>query len=110
MISEKMWQPHRHVLAHMPVNVVALEVLGCLAEKFPSWANTLIVRFLCRFLLDPCPMLVKLASEGVPELKRGVLPQTQQHVDRREEEQASKKRVGLNSLRTATIDSLVRWA
>ena len=48
----------------MPVNVVALEALGGMAEKFPNLANTFIVRFLCKFLMDPCPILVKLASES----------------------------------------------
>lgn len=64
-ISEKMWQPHKHVLAQMPVNVAALEALGGMAEKFPSLANTFVIRLLCKFLLDPCPVLAKLASEAV---------------------------------------------
>lgn len=64
-ISEKLWQPNRNVLAYMPVNVVALEALGVMAEKFPNLANTFIVRFLCKFLMDPCPILVKLALESV---------------------------------------------
>lgn len=64
-ITEKLWQPNRNVLAHMSVNVVALEALGIMAEKFPNLADTFIVRFLCRFLMDPCPILVKLSSESV---------------------------------------------
>lgn len=65
MISEKMWEPHKHVFAHMPVNVIALESLGSMVEKFPSLATTVIVRELCRFLLDPCPILVRLAVDTV---------------------------------------------
>jgi hypothetical protein len=61
-ISEKMWLPHKHVLAHMPVNVMALEALGSMAEKFPTLASTLIIRLLCKFLLDPCPILLKISS------------------------------------------------
>lgn len=67
MISEKMWEPHKHVLAHMPVNVIALESLGCMVEKFPSLASTVIVRELCRFLLDPCPILIRLVNNSVFE-------------------------------------------
>lgn len=57
--------PHKHVLAHMPVNVMALEALGSMAEKFPALANTLIIPLLCKFLLEPCPILVKISSETV---------------------------------------------
>lgn len=64
-ISESMWLPHRHVLAHMPVSVMALEALGSMAEKFPALANTLIVRLLTKFLIDPCPILLKISSDTV---------------------------------------------
>lgn len=65
MISEKMWEPYKHILAYMPVNVSALEALGGMVEKFPNLANTVVVRELCRFLLDPCPILLKLAVDNV---------------------------------------------
>lgn len=60
-----MWEPHKHVLAHMPVNVVALEALGGMAEKFPNLASSYIVMKLCAFLIEPCPILLKLASDTV---------------------------------------------
>uniref|UniRef100_A0A914RPD4 Uncharacterized protein n=1 Tax=Parascaris equorum TaxID=6256 RepID=A0A914RPD4_PAREQ len=55
---------HRHVLAHMPVTIVALEALGEVAVKFPTTATTLIIPALIRFLLEPSPLLSKLAADN----------------------------------------------
>uniref|UniRef100_A0A914GZZ0 1-phosphatidylinositol 4-kinase n=1 Tax=Globodera rostochiensis TaxID=31243 RepID=A0A914GZZ0_GLORO len=99
-ISEKMWLPHRHVLAHMPVNVMALEALGSMAEKFPTLSNTLIIRLLSKFLTEPCPILLKIASE----LK---LKDHQQSCAR-EQLLSTRRKIGLASLRSAAISSLSR--
>ncbi|KHN74301.1 Phosphatidylinositol 4-kinase alpha [Toxocara canis] len=65
-IAERMWlhHGHRHVLAHMPLSMMALEVLGDVAVKFPTIATTLIVPALTRFLLEPSPVLSKLATDS----------------------------------------------
>ncbi|CAK5086225.1 unnamed protein product [Meloidogyne enterolobii] len=101
-ISDKMWMPHKHVLAHMPVNVMALEALGSMSEKFPALANTLIISLLCKFLLEPCPILLKISSE--PKSKND----QQQESRGRVEIIAARKRIGLSSLRSSAINSLSR--
>ncbi|KAL3103006.1 hypothetical protein niasHT_026454 [Heterodera trifolii] len=101
-MSEKMWLPHRHVLAHMPVNVMALEALGSMAEKFPTLSNTLIIRLLRKFLTDPCPILLKIASELKPK------DQQHQQLNAREELLSTRRKIGLASLRSAAINSLSR--
>nr|CAD2200678.1 unnamed protein product [Meloidogyne enterolobii] len=101
-ISDKMWMPHKHVLAHMPVNVMALEALGSMSEKFPALANTLIISLLCKFLLEPCPILLKISSE--PKSKND----QQQESRGRAEIIAARKRIGLSSLRSSAINSLSR--
>ncbi|KAI1713438.1 phosphatidylinositol 3- and 4-kinase domain-containing protein [Ditylenchus destructor] len=98
-ISEKMAQPHRNVVAHMPVNVTALEALGGLAQKFPNLANSVIVRLLCSFLLEPCPMLLKLNNDKYDK-------KASRDNDPRDEQQTAKRKAGLIGLRTAAIDSL----
>jgi hypothetical protein len=49
----------------MPVNVMTLEVLGSLAEKFPPLAKSQIVHTLTQYICDPSPVLAKLAIESV---------------------------------------------
>ncbi|CAD5216891.1 unnamed protein product [Bursaphelenchus okinawaensis] len=99
-IHDKLWQPHRHVLIQNPISVVALEALGTLAEKFPALSSTIVVRSLCSFLLDPCPLLTKLTSN---EFDKGDRTMTKEQCDA-----VSRRRLGLNSLRTAAIDALCR--
>ncbi|CAD5222232.1 unnamed protein product [Bursaphelenchus xylophilus] len=99
-IQDKLWQPHRHVLIQNPISVVALEALGGMAEKFPALSSTIVVRCLCSFLLDPCPLLTKLTSS---EFDKGDRTMTKEQC-----EAVSRRRLGLNSLRTAAIDALCR--
>ncbi|KAL7069800.1 hypothetical protein ACQ4LE_011065 [Meloidogyne hapla] len=101
-ISDKMWMPHKHVLAHMPVNVMALEALGSMAEKFPALANTLIISLLCKFLLDPCPILLKISAESKSKNEQ------QQESRTRADIISARKRIGLSSLRSSALNSLSR--
>lgn len=94
-VQDKLWQPHRHVLPQTPISVVALEALGRLAERFPPLSGT-VVSSLCRFLLDPCPLLTKLSAE----MDRGG---TEPQLD-----VVARRKMGINSLRTAAIDALCR--
>uniref|UniRef100_A0A915CZ95 PI4-kinase N-terminal domain-containing protein n=1 Tax=Ditylenchus dipsaci TaxID=166011 RepID=A0A915CZ95_9BILA len=90
------------MICHMPVNVVALEALGGMAEKFPNLSNTFIIRLLCRFLLDPCPILVKLDDE------KGYEKKLSRETNQREEQQLARRKAGMTSLRSAAMDSLTR--
>ena len=49
----------------MPVTVVALDALGAMAVKFPGLAKNFVVQMLCRFLLDPAPVLTQLFTDYV---------------------------------------------
>lgn len=60
-----MLKSHRHLSMYMPVNVIALEALGAMGEKFPMLAKNFVVQMLCRFLLDPAPVLSQLYGDYV---------------------------------------------
>uniref|UniRef100_A0A914Y3R6 1-phosphatidylinositol 4-kinase n=1 Tax=Panagrolaimus superbus TaxID=310955 RepID=A0A914Y3R6_9BILA len=100
-ITEKMLKSHRHLSLYMPVNVIALDALGAMAEKFPMLAKNFVVQMLCRFLLDPAPVLSQLfgdyyfdkRSAGNKEKPR---PETE------------RRRLGFISLRKAAIESLCK--
>lgn len=104
-IAERMWLPHghRHVLAHMPLSMMALEALGSIAVKFPTIATTLILPALTRFLLEPSPVLARLSSELNVTDKRYI-----NDSERREEDVTLRRKQGLESLRAAAIDSMCR--
>uniref|UniRef100_F1KPV3 1-phosphatidylinositol 4-kinase n=1 Tax=Ascaris suum TaxID=6253 RepID=F1KPV3_ASCSU len=104
-ITERMWlhHGHRHVLAHMPVTIMALEALGEVAVKFPTTATTLIIPALTRFLLEPSPLLSKLATDStIGERRYGA------DTDRRDDDPSSRRKQGLESLRSAAIKSVCR--
>ncbi|KRZ02622.1 Phosphatidylinositol 4-kinase alpha [Trichinella zimbabwensis] len=51
---------HRILSAQVLLILVSLDALGCLAERFPFLATTVIVSSLLNFLTDPSPALLKL--------------------------------------------------
>lgn len=59
-ICDKIWQPQKHSYLQTPEAVVALDALGKLSIKFPTLASKFVVRSLCRFLLEPCPLLARM--------------------------------------------------
>uniref|UniRef100_A0AC34RIU1 1-phosphatidylinositol 4-kinase n=1 Tax=Panagrolaimus sp. JU765 TaxID=591449 RepID=A0AC34RIU1_9BILA len=101
IISEKLLNVHRHSSMFMPINVVALEALGLISEKFPVLAKNLIVQILCRYLLDPAPVLVYLVGEGYFDKKGN-------KEKRPEMDSTYRKKQGFTSLRSAAMDSLCK--
>ncbi|KAK6746150.1 hypothetical protein RB195_012331 [Necator americanus] len=89
---------NRVQLSQLPLALRALSSLGGLAEKFPSVATATVVPILSRFLLEPAPILTKLSSETSYEKRN----------EERRQEDASKRRSALDSLRSAAIDALCR--
>ncbi|MFH4983542.1 hypothetical protein AB6A40_010251 [Gnathostoma spinigerum] len=105
LISEQLWfaQGHRYVLSHMPIRLAALEALGTIAEKYPQIATTIVVPNLTRFMLEPSPILAKLAADGTLFDKRSV-----NDTERKDEDQTSRRSLGLESLRSTAINSICR--
>ncbi|CAI4230573.1 unnamed protein product [Auanema sp. JU1783] len=86
-------------LAQLPLVVKALTSLGGLAEKFPAVATATVVPILSRFLLEPAPLLVKLATEPATLKKDS---------DKRDEDGVARRKNALDSVRRAAIDALCR--
>lgn len=70
-IANRLWHVHGHRHASVKISLImmALEALGSLAVKFPTIAATLAVNSLSQFLVEPSPLLTKLAVDlGVSSL------------------------------------------
>ena len=59
----------RFQLSQLPLAIRALDSVGALAEKFPAVATATVVPMLSKFLLDPAPLLQKLAADYVLDKK-----------------------------------------
>ncbi|TKR67531.1 hypothetical protein L596_023672 [Steinernema carpocapsae] len=86
-------QGNRHVLAHMPVSVKALEALGMLGEKFSTDLKTGVFLSLEKFLFDPSVVLLNLASDANYEKNSG---------------SSGRRKQRLETLRNAAVASLCR--
>ncbi|CAG9533242.1 unnamed protein product [Cercopithifilaria johnstoni] len=103
-IANRLWQVHghRHASAKISLTMMALEALGSLAVKFPTIAATLAVNSLTQFLVEPSPVLSKLAADlGVMEKR--IFSER----DRKDGEMI-KKKLTFESLRRVAINSLCR--
>uniref|UniRef100_A0A7E4V1C1 1-phosphatidylinositol 4-kinase n=1 Tax=Panagrellus redivivus TaxID=6233 RepID=A0A7E4V1C1_PANRE len=102
IITEKMLKYQRHLSLNMPINVTSLDALGTLAEKFPTLAKNFVVQFLCRFLLDPSPMITVLAGDNYAEKKPSALEKP------KVEDSTYRRMQGFVSLRSAAIEALCK--
>jgi hypothetical protein len=59
---------HRNILLHLPLSIAGINALGSISHKFPTIAATAVIPALCRFLLDPTSVLVKLSHEKAVHL------------------------------------------
>lgn len=62
-------QTQKTIISQLPLYLKAISSMATLAEKFPAVATTAVIQNLQRFLLEPAPMLTKLASDST--LERG---------------------------------------
>uniref|UniRef100_A0A915PI29 1-phosphatidylinositol 4-kinase n=1 Tax=Setaria digitata TaxID=48799 RepID=A0A915PI29_9BILA len=101
-IADRLWHSHgyRHASTKIAVVIMALEALGSLAVKFPTIAATLAVNNLSQFLVEPSPVLSKLAVD-LGAMERRVVSEG----DRKDEEMGRKK-LTFESLRRVAISSL----
>ncbi|CAJ0959757.1 unnamed protein product, partial [Mesorhabditis belari] len=102
-MSERLFHTstNRIPLSQLPLFYRALSALGGLAEKFPSVATTTVIPNLTKFLLEPAPLLTKLAGE-LNEYHRG------DPGELRDEENLRKRRQALEKLRNVAISALCR--
>ncbi|KAL4002855.1 Phosphatidylinositol 3- and 4-kinase family protein [Acanthocheilonema viteae] len=103
-IDSRLWQihGHRHASAKISLIMMALEALSSLAVKFPTIAATLAVNSLSQFLVEPSPVLSKLAID------LGVMEKRVFNEGDRKDEEMVKKKLTFESIRRLAINSLCR--
>uniref|UniRef100_A0A158Q770 1-phosphatidylinositol 4-kinase n=1 Tax=Elaeophora elaphi TaxID=1147741 RepID=A0A158Q770_9BILA len=103
-IANRLWHVHghRHASARISLIMMALEALGSLVVKFPTIAATLAVNSLSQFLVEPSPVLSKLA------LDLGVMEKRVFSEGERKDGEMVKKKLTFENLRRIAIKSLCR--
>ncbi|CAL2037779.1 unnamed protein product [Caenorhabditis brenneri] len=102
-------QSQRTIISQLPLYLKAISSMATLAEKFPAVATTAVNQNLQRFLLEPAPMLTKLASDST--LERGksagdVLQNSKSSNNLMDS--SSRRKLALDSLRNAAIKAICR--
>ncbi|CAP24439.2 Protein CBG03566 [Caenorhabditis briggsae] len=102
-------QPQRTIISQLPLYLKAISSMATLAEKFPAVATTAVNQNLQRFLLEPAPMLTKLASD-TSTLERGKSAEDviQNSKSSSNIEAISKRKLALDALRNAAIKAICR--
>uniref|UniRef100_A0A1I7TW40 1-phosphatidylinositol 4-kinase n=1 Tax=Caenorhabditis tropicalis TaxID=1561998 RepID=A0A1I7TW40_9PELO len=102
-------QSQRTIISHLPFYLKAISSMATLAEKFPAVATTAVNQNLQRFLLEPAPMLTKLASESTLERGKSAGDVLQNSKSSNNLVDASfKRKLALDSLRNAAIKAICR--
>lgn len=99
-------QTQRVIISQLPLSLHAISSLASLAEKFPAVATATVIPILSRFLLEPAPMLTKLASDST--LERGKSAGELGKPSNGGIDGTSKRKMALDSLRNTAIKAMCR--
>lgn len=102
-------QPQRTIISQLPLYLKAISSMATLAEKFPAVATTAVNQNLQRFLLEPAPMLTKLATDSTLERGKSAGDVIQNSKSSNNLIEAiSRRKLALDSLRNAAIKAICR--
>lgn len=102
-------QSQRTIISQLPLYLKAISSMATLAEKFPAVATTAVNQNLQRFLLEPAPMLTKLASDSTLERGKSAGDVIQNSKSSNNLNDAtSKRKLALDSLRNSAIKAICR--
>ncbi|CAI2348814.1 unnamed protein product [Caenorhabditis sp. 36 PRJEB53466] len=99
-------QTQRTIISQLPLSLNAIRSLASLAEKFPAVATATVIPILSRFLLEPAPMLTKLASDST--LERGKSAGELGKSSNGAMDGSLKRKSALDTLRTTAIKAMCR--
>uniref|UniRef100_A0A8R1DKX0 1-phosphatidylinositol 4-kinase n=1 Tax=Caenorhabditis japonica TaxID=281687 RepID=A0A8R1DKX0_CAEJA len=97
-------QAQRTIISQLPLSLHGIDALASLAEKFPAVATATVIPILSRFLLEPAPMLTRLASSD----ERGKYSGGSEKPSNGERDGTSKRKSALSVLRNAAIKAMCR--
>lgn len=102
-------QSQRTIISQLALYLKAISSMATLAEKFPAVATTAVNQNLQRFLLEPAPMLTKLASDTTLERGKSTGDVLQNSKSSNNLIDAiSKRKLALDSLRNSAIKAICR--